>query len=362
MRAGSTAPIERFVAARDRLLAAAESDVTVDDVLAAVMAALHEGVGFEAGGVVLTDPDTLLPFGGVVEGLSADNCIPFWDNELRDPDFVKFAALARSADPVASLHEATDGELERSPRYQKLYRPMQAVDELRIAFTSGRSCWAVAWLMRPESMGPFTAREIDQARRLAPLGARAISGALTRRDARSGDTAPAMLVVGPSGVIESMTQEAESVIDDLSIRGIDSATVPTAVLVAARRAANNKSSTRIALRARSSSGRWLKLHASPLGDDGRVAVMIQPAAATDLVPILLESYGLTERESDVVLLVARGFSTKEMASELNLSPHTVQDHVKAIFGKCGVSSRGELVASLFAHHIHEHHHAAVAHL
>jgi DNA-binding CsgD family transcriptional regulator len=39
-----------------------------------------------------------------------------------------------------------------------------------------------------------------------------------------------------------------------------------------------------------------------------------------------------------------------MASELFLSAHTVRDYVKAIFQKVDVSSRGELVAKLFAEH------------
>jgi DNA-binding CsgD family transcriptional regulator len=39
-----------------------------------------------------------------------------------------------------------------------------------------------------------------------------------------------------------------------------------------------------------------------------------------------------------------------MAEQLYLSQHTVRGHLKAIFEKVGVSSRGELVAKLFAEH------------
>ena len=42
--------------------------------------------------------------------------------------------------------------------------------------------------------------------------------------------------------------------------------------------------------------------------------------------------------------------TADIADELFLSAHTVRDYVKTIFEKVGVSSRGELVARLFAEH------------
>jgi DNA-binding NarL/FixJ family response regulator len=149
------------------------------------------------------------------------------------------------------------------------------------------------------------------------------------------------------------------VLAELATHGVD-IDVPTVVLAAARRAKNLKNATGISMRARGNSGRWFRLHAAPLGDH-QVAVVLEPASPADLVSIVLESYGLTQRESEVVPLLARGLSTKEIATEMCISRHTVNDHIKTIFSKCGVTSRGELVARLFADHILEHHHAATAH-
>jgi DNA-binding CsgD family transcriptional regulator len=57
--------------------------------------------------------------------------------------------------------------------------------------------------------------------------------------------------------------------------------------------------------------------------------------------------GLTEREAEVVRLVASGKANKEIASELGLSQKTVERHLSNIFAKLGVSSRA--AATSFAH-------------
>lgn len=56
--------------------------------------------------------------------------------------------------------------------------------------------------------------------------------------------------------------------------------------------------------------------------------------------------GLTAREVDVLRLVARGLSSKEIAAELVISPKTARNHIEHIYAKTGVKNR--VAASTFA--------------
>lgn len=60
-----------------------------------------------------------------------------------------------------------------------------------------------------------------------------------------------------------------------------------------------------------------------------------PAPVADQLP------ALTPRERDVLRMVAKGFSVKETASTLEISPHTAHGYVRDIYRKLAVSSRAE---------------------
>jgi len=83
--------------------------------------------------------------------------------------------------------------------------------------------------------------------------------------------------------------------------------------------------------------------AGRLDADAVAAVL---AASGQRVPRIERPAGLTEREADVVGLLARGLQTKQVARALGISAKTADRHIQNAYGKLGVSTRA--AATLFA--------------
>jgi DNA-binding NarL/FixJ family response regulator len=82
---------------------------------------------------------------------------------------------------------------------------------------------------------------------------------------------------------------------------------------------------------------------------GRVdvdAVTAIVGVAGQRAPRLERPAGLTEREAEVVAMLARGLQTKQVARALGISVKTADRHVQNSYRKIGVSSRA--AATLFA--------------
>jgi len=69
-------------------------------------------------------------------------------------------------------------------------------------------------------------------------------------------------------------------------------------------------------------------------------------AAGQRVPRLERPAGLTEREAEVVSMLARGLQTKQVAGALGISVKTADRHIQNAYRKIGVSTRA--AATLFA--------------
>lgn len=67
-----------------------------------------------------------------------------------------------------------------------------------------------------------------------------------------------------------------------------------------------------------------------------------PAPAPNAA-VAAAAVGLTPREAEVLSLIAKGFAFAEVARLLEMSPHTVTAHVKKVYQKLAVHSRGEAV-------------------
>jgi DNA-binding CsgD family transcriptional regulator len=290
------------------------------------------------------DPHTGLCLGAAAHNIDPAACGPAWEHEFCVPDYNKFADLT-PRNPVGDLREATGGRLSRSPRYRLLSAISGLEDELRATLHAGGLSWGSLVLSRRAGDGPFSDDDRTFLARAAPLAGAALRRAILQEPQRAAPAdGPGIVVVDQDGAMVSATTEAEAWLRQL---GAGTGIRPELLLMPLIARGAPGSLPRRA-RLRTPQGTWLAAHASPLGDSGHTGIVIESAKAPEVTPIVMEAFGLTSREVQVAELVARGVSTEEIASALFLSRHTVRGHLKAIFEKTGVSSRGELTSKLFA--------------
>jgi DNA-binding NarL/FixJ family response regulator len=78
---------------------------------------------------------------------------------------------------------------------------------------------------------------------------------------------------------------------------------------------------------------WERRAAAELRASGETARKRDPSTLDDLTP----------QELQIAGLVAEGLTNREIASQLYLSPRTIDYHLRKVFSKLGIASRTELV-------------------
>lgn len=319
---------------------------------------LARAVPFDGAAIVACDPATAIPIGKWVENsITGDAGIRLMELELHEPDVNTMSELTTSGRLAASLSAATGGDLGRSLRYRELLRPHGLGDELRVVCMHGSHAWGVLVLHREHGREHFSAREV---RLLAGLSG-AFAEAFQRVSLRDGlscdapgprDSEPGVLLLDDEDRVDMANPAAEAWLDELREEGRELPIVVSAVAHGARAVASGKSEVMATARVRAASGRWGLVRRSVLagGAVARTAVTLESATVPELAPLIVQAYGLTNRERLVTERVAQGLSTAAIGRRLHLSPFTVQDHLKAVFDKVGVSNRGELVSKLFVDH------------
>ncbi len=358
---------------------------TPDELLEGLQAALQRAIPHDASIWFGLDPVTMLATApSRVEGMDPSLCDTFWHLEFHEQDAALFTDLARG-DGVTTLRLALDDRVGRSVRYRECLVPQGYDDELRAVFQTGGSAWGAMGLYRESVHRSFDSDDVTLVRSISGVVAEALRVHVRRAVPWLEPSAPGLMVVDEHGTIVSANGEAlewlrllwpltalgdgrasgPSALLELRDRGVGVPTPLFALVAKARAVAEGRERGPARLRLRDERGRWIVLHASIMsstdGAGGHVALMFEAAKSADVAPIIIDAYSLTPREREVLGAIARGASTAEIASQLCLSHHTVRDYVKTVFVKLDVSSRGELVARLFAEHYSDGLHARMVH-
>lgn len=330
-------------------------------------AAARAGTVAELGGVLSHHLSRVLPHDGYLlsgfDPITGARCFLACENSYssgarRRMDQAN--ALGRTRRPVADLIHGPcpaivlgAGSQDPCPETRRLHHIMAAGDygsELCIALTQRGVTWGALVLLRERGSRPFSPAETVRAAELAQSLASAVTRYVTDKPLRPRQVRfpSAVVVVGKNDEIAGATSAGRD-----ALRGILPGVYPASdqelfsfiwhITYTVRR-----TGMPAITRAPTPLG-WFSLQAQLLDGAmaGDVVVTLQPATATELLPALAQWYGISARERTVIEEALQGQAAKQIARRLDLSPHTVNDHFKAVYRKTGVTSREELIACLF---------------
>ncbi|HEY7273299.1 MAG TPA: LuxR C-terminal-related transcriptional regulator [Actinoplanes sp.] len=330
------------------------------DYTAAVADVLRPLIAFDAYCWHTVDPGTILFTGTMNRNVG---CSGSWlaHHEYIVEDVNKWSFLAHSGRIAGATSIDTHGDPSRSARHQS-HEAYGFCDELRVSLVVDGIYWGAAAFLRHAGRPWFTEDDVRAVSTLAGVMAAGLRRSIVVQTAPTAtafvDHGPGVIVFDQHGKPESISAAAERWIGELAEdpapdRPSESKIVQ-AVAARARTIPAGTDPLELAARARvrARTGAWLLLYGTRLSGypDGRTAVIIHPATPQDVAPVVALSYGLTDRECQVTMQCIQGRATKEIARALSMSPYTVQDHLKSVFGKTGVHTRGELVGQIFLDH------------
>ncbi len=304
-----------------------------------------------------TDPATaIMSTATLVENLPIAMAEPWMHNEIFDEDFNKFSELRRTGAGPVTLDRATQGNPHLSPRY-RLNLAMGLGQEMRVTFSTAEACWGVAGFVREANDPDFDDEALAWIEGLRPQISEGLRRTLAVKVPAATERIPGVVALDAEGHVQSMTPAAKEMLDDLwmcPVQGPEYDLPGEAYMVAtiARRQGVGRDPDRAAsTRLRGRSGDWITVRGDCTytidGEFAGVVLVVGPSRPAEILPLVVDSYGLTRREQEVLSEMSNGQGTGEIANRLFISEHTVRDHIKSILAKTGTGSRGELMGLLF---------------
>ena len=332
-------------------------DLDLDSVNLAFDELLRRAVPFAVAAWSTHDPATGLFTSCTISGMPKDveREAQLFRWEFRDGEPNAYRDLIAEARTVAVLSATTGGALERAARFRELLAAYGCTDELRAVLWADGQAWGSATLYSAE--GRFTERDAALVAALAPHAGHGLRLALLRAAATQPEATadpPGILTVTAHGAIRALTASARHWLD---VGGPALVTAASAVAAAVRGHQDwPGASSRLAL----PGSPLIALHAArTTGETGEVAVIVDVALSAEVAALLVDAYGLTPRQRQVLGLLLLGRSLTQIARELGISQHTANDHRKAIYARVGVRSRSELAGRLQTEHYDPRTHAGL---
>jgi DNA-binding CsgD family transcriptional regulator len=328
-----------------RVESACRAGLTAKALRERLLALVRTSVPYDGHVFALTDPVTR-----VATAPHADVPNLPWE---RLPEIIRwrYLSLVNRADtllgrPASSLLTATKVP-EESLVWAHVQRDLGVVDTAMVAFGDRYGAWGMLELWRTAT--PFTARELDLLTSLVPEVTTGLRSCIARTFAESAEhpraTGPAVIVLGADLVVRNQTDDAAAALFRLLPPDEPMTPIPAAAYnIGAALIAQEQGIpvgepwSRVHLGA----NRWVTVRASRLGAD--IAVSIEPSTPAERMDLFARAHGLSARESEVLTLLAVGLDSREIAGQLFLSEHTVNDHVKAALAKAGARTRQVLLA------------------
>jgi DNA-binding CsgD family transcriptional regulator len=340
------------VSIQDRIERICSQGLDTRSLRVALLDEIRPKVPFDAYVWLLTDPRTCVGSAPLAEAPSLADLPALIRLKYLTPTN-RWTAIESNV-PV-TLAGATNGDRSTSRIWRELLQGYGIDDVVSTVFRDQYGCWAFLDLWRRG--GTFAADECALLQNTAPVVTASLRRSLlpTFTHAAAGFdqlSGPAVLLLSDEIELLTQTPQTDAYLRMLLPTPHGSSPVPAgaynvAAQLLAREAGvdSHAPSARVHLR----DGIWVTLRAARIEkrsptDAASIAVSIESTPPTDRAALFARVAGLTDRETELLHHLVGGSDTRELAQQLFVSEHTVQDHLKSIFAKAGVNSRRMLIA------------------
>jgi DNA-binding CsgD family transcriptional regulator len=317
-----------------------------------LLEAISQVVPFDAYVWLLTDPETSV-------GTSPVADVPCL-HEL--PRLVRLKYVSdvnhwTALDTVGTAHLSAVRDEAPGETWAGLLSRYGITDVASSVFKDRYGCWGWLDLWRSAGSGRFNDSEVQFLTSLVQVVTSAIRRCqantfIVRPPGVPRPPGPAVLLLSPGLDVMRVTPESQHYLQILVPPPVGTSPIPAnaynvaAQLLAVEEGANqNRASARVHL----SQGHWLTLRAARLAASEPVpqrdiAVTIEESSPGDRLDMFSRSFGMSQRETELLGLLVTGADTRELGRRMLLSEHTVQDHLKNIFAKTSAHNRQTVVA------------------